>query len=156
MAHYVCGAFTMNKFIRIAIALFTAVAIKFFSFWIFIAMGPRVDWRAGIDAHWKTRVMITTVLSWVCALVAGLFVWWMSGSIAHPQRVARCAIFGAILLGAIGFAAGFFGPIILTPHSNQGPLLGIFFTGPAGVVVGAIAGAIYGRFKRVSTENSAA
>jgi hypothetical protein len=37
---------------------------------------------------------------------------------------------------------GFFGPMILTPEANQGPMLGIFITGPLGLLVGAIAGAI--------------
>ena len=48
----------------------------------------------------------------------------------------------AFLLGFIGFVGGFFGPAILTPEANQGPLLGIFFTGPAGVVLGAAIGAV--------------
>jgi len=39
--------------------------------------------------------------------------------------------------GAIGFAIGFFGPLIWAPDSNQGPLLGIFVTGPAGFILGA-------------------
>ncbi len=39
-------------------------------------------------------------------------------------------------IGFICFAAGFFGPIVLTPDANQGPLLGIFITGPLGFVVG--------------------
>jgi hypothetical protein len=42
----------------------------------------------------------------------------------------------ALAVGTIGFAAGFFGPVILTPEANQGPLLGIFVTGPLGFVVG--------------------
>jgi hypothetical protein len=29
------------------------------------------------------------------------------------------------------------------PESNQGPLLGIFITGPGGVALGALAGAIW-------------
>jgi hypothetical protein len=40
---------------------------------------------------------------------------------------------------------GFFGPLIWAPHSNQGPLLGIFVTGPIGFVVGAVTGAILGK-----------
>jgi hypothetical protein len=36
----------------------------------------------------------------------------------------------ALSLGIVGFAAGFFGPIALNPDANQGPLLGIFVTGP--------------------------
>jgi len=39
-------------------------------------------------------------------------------------------------LGAISFAAGFFGPIVLAPGANQGPLLGIFITGPLGTLAG--------------------
>ncbi len=45
--------------------------------------------------------------------------------------------------GGIGFSAGFFGPIIFTPQANQGPLLGIFITGPLGFVLGGIAGFLY-------------
>jgi hypothetical protein len=44
------------------------------------------------------------------------------------------------VLGGIGFACGFLGPIVLDPGANQGPLLGIFITGPAGVVLGAFLG----------------
>lgn len=42
----------------------------------------------------------------------------------------------ALLLGAVGFACGFFGPIALNPEANQGPLLGIFITGPLGFLLG--------------------
>lgn len=42
----------------------------------------------------------------------------------------------AALVGGAAFAIGFFGPIVFTPEANQGPLLGIFITGPAGFVVG--------------------
>jgi hypothetical protein len=37
-----------------------------------------------------------------------------------------------LILGATGFAAGFFGPMMLVPEANQGPMLGIFITGPGG------------------------
>ncbi|TPJ24485.1 hypothetical protein [Mesorhizobium sp. B2-7-2] len=46
---------------------------------------------------------------------------------------------GAIL-GVIGFLGGFVGPVIFTPEANQGPLLGIFITGPLGFVLGLIVG----------------
>jgi hypothetical protein len=48
----------------------------------------------------------------------------------------------AVLLGGVGFAVGFVGPMILDPTSGNGPLLGIFVTGPAGVVVGTIVGVV--------------
>lgn len=43
-----------------------------------------------------------------------------------------------IVLGFAGFAAGFFGPIILDPSANEGPLVGILITGPSGAVLGAL------------------
>jgi hypothetical protein len=45
-----------------------------------------------------------------------------------------------LILGAIGFVGGYVGPIILTPEANQGPLLGIFITGPLGFLAGAAIG----------------
>lgn len=46
----------------------------------------------------------------------------------------------AIIIGIIAFLGGFVGPLIFTPEANQGPLLGIFITGPLGFVGGAILG----------------
>lgn len=46
---------------------------------------------------------------------------------------------GAIL-GAIGFLGGFVGPVIFRPEANQGPLLGIFITGPLGFILGLVVG----------------
>jgi hypothetical protein len=46
-------------------------------------------------------------------------------------------------VGALGFCGGFFGPMIFTPEANQGPLLGIFITGPLGFIVGGMGGLIY-------------
>ena len=45
-----------------------------------------------------------------------------------------------VVLGIVGLVGGFVGPIIFTPEANQGPLLGIFITGPLGFVVGLVVG----------------
>lgn len=58
------------------------------------------------------------------------------------RGIMRRAVRPALILGGIGFAAGFFGPIIFAPEANQGPLLGIFITGPLGFVLGLIYGAV--------------
>jgi uncharacterized membrane protein YeaQ/YmgE (transglycosylase-associated protein family) len=55
---------------------------------------------------------------------------------------------GAVIIGFPSFLAGFIGPIIFTPQANQGPLLGIFITGPIGAVVGFIAGALFSQRHR--------
>lgn len=58
--------------------------------------------------------------------------------------VVKSALRGGCLLGGIGFVAGFVGPIVFMPDSNQGPLLGIFITGPGGFLVGLVLGAVAG------------
>lgn len=54
----------------------------------------------------------------------------------------------ALILGVSGFVLGFIGPLILAPGANQGPLLGIFITGPAGVVLGGLIGLGVGAISR--------
>jgi hypothetical protein len=48
-----------------------------------------------------------------------------------------------LLLGATGFACGFFGPMLLNPDANQGPMLGIFITGPGGALLGLLLGTVF-------------
>ena len=54
----------------------------------------------------------------------------------------------AWITGLAGFMAGYVGPIIFTPQSNQGPLLGIFITGPGGLLLGAAAGLVWSLWNR--------
>jgi hypothetical protein len=92
------------------------------------------NFRAGGD-------VLTFIFLAVSATVA--IISWLVASRAHiaeSRRRITSALVGGIMLGGICFAAGFFGPLILTPQSNQGPLLGIFITGPLGFVLGAIIG----------------
>lgn len=37
-----------------------------------------------------------------------------------------------LIVGGIGFAAGFFGPIIFAPDANHAPVVGILISGPSG------------------------
>lgn len=90
-----------------------------------------------------------SVLAFIASLLVSRFVW--TRSAAPPTGLAAAIVMGAFVVGAIGFAIGFFGPILLTPQANQGPLLGLFITGPAGGVLGAIGGALYWSFRRRAT-----
>jgi hypothetical protein len=51
--------------------------------------------------------------------------------------------FWALALGAVGGAAGFFGPMLLSPDANQGPMLGLFITGPGGALAGLVLGFVF-------------
>jgi hypothetical protein len=64
-----------------------------------------------------------------------------------PSTVLKSVSTWALVLGGVGFASGFFGPIELSPDANQGPLLGIFITGPLGFLLGAILGLIVGALR---------
>jgi hypothetical protein len=81
------------------------------------------------------------LVSLALACLLGLLVWTLT---AKPNPGLGRAIFiGATVTGGIGFSAGFFGPILFAPEANQGPLLGIFITGPLGFVLGAVGGFAY-------------
>ena len=56
----------------------------------------------------------------------------------------RLSLRWALILGTVGFAAGFLGPMVLSPESNIGPIIGILFSGPAGAIAGVILGGILG------------
>ena len=59
------------------------------------------------------------------------------------------ALIGAAVVGGVSFAVGFFGPMFWLKHNSpQGPMLGIFVTGPAGFLVGLLGGAIVGLVRR--------
>ena len=47
-----------------------------------------------------------------------------------------------MVFGVLGFAIGFLGPLLITPNANQGPLIGIFYTGPYGALAGGIIGGL--------------
>jgi hypothetical protein len=60
-----------------------------------------------------------------------------------------------LFVGAISFLAGFVGPMILAPDANQGPLLGILYTGPIGTLVGFAWGVIRARQRRSAEQRVA-
>ena len=48
----------------------------------------------------------------------------------------------SLVLGVTGFVCGFFGPMVLNPWANQGPLAGLLITGPGGAVLGVLLGTL--------------
>ena len=59
------------------------------------------------------------------------------------KRIAMApawAALGAVMMGLTGFVIGFFGPMTFQPGANQGPMLGLFITGPGGALLGMLIG----------------
>ncbi len=121
----------MKLVFRVIVVLIVVPATYCFTYWLpgsFLALVTQERWAV-------------EVLALFCSLGAGWFVWKKLGT--QPQGLMTASMVGAIVVGAIGFSAGFFGPIIFAPEANQGPLLGIFITGPLGFLLGGIGGSIY-------------
>ena len=119
----------MNRILR---AIFAVLA--FFGSFVFIRLLLLALMPTGAAA-W-----VGSILALAAALVAARLTWLHAG--ARSGSRLRSALLGALVLGALGFALGFFGPMIFAPDANQGPMLGIFITGPGGVVLGALLGVV--------------
>jgi len=75
-------------------------------------------------------------------LVLGLFLG-LAWHFARGRQLRAARILGpALWVGGVAFLVGFIGPMIVVPGANQGPMLGIFITGPLGFVVGLVYGVI--------------
>lgn len=89
--------------------------------------------------------LIAAMLVAFAITLAWLGWWFVFGGWRAIEARLKWALLGGVVVGGLGFIIGFFGPLIWAPDANQGPLLGIFVTGPIGFIVGAIAGAILGK-----------
>lgn len=65
------------------------------------------------------------------------------GVTSKTVEVRLGVLLWVIVLGSVGFMAGFLGPIALNPEANQGPLVGIFISGPLGALAGLVLGTIF-------------
>jgi hypothetical protein len=128
------------KFIfRVTAVLVVVPATYYFIYWVPFSLIPFIEQR------W-----IPGIICLLCAASVGWYVWKKLGSAQH--ELISNTLLGAVVLGAIEFCAGFFGPIIFTPEANQGPLLGIFITGPLGFLFGAVGGFLYWLMRRKQLE----
>lgn len=98
-------------------------------------------------AYWGSYILMGfeggDTAMWVGAFCAVLVGWFVYSSVSPGNLVWRMFRMGFIV-GGIGFALGFFGPMVFTPEANQGPLLGIFITGPGGFLLGCAYGLVEG------------
>lgn len=130
----------MNTFGRVAITAVVGIATYFFVYWVPGSIFVPVE-----------QFWITNAIALVAAILAGRFVWRRTA--AAEKGLFTLTLAGALIVGGIGFTGGFFGPMIFAPDANQGPLLGLFITGPLGFLLGGVCGLIYGLTTR-SQSNS--
>ena len=122
----------MLRFARILLLAVVVPAVYFFVYWLPFAFVPLEE-----------REWVASLVSLLCAVLAGRFLWTRTGDAARQRGLLAAMGSGALALGGIGFCAGFFGPLLLAPDANQGPLLGLFITGPLGFLLGGIGGLFY-------------
>jgi hypothetical protein len=63
--------------------------------------------------------------------------------------LSQQVVLRAVIMGGVAGACGYLGPIYLDPRAAQGPLFGIFFSGPLGVLLGACLGLLFQRLTLV-------
>lgn len=128
----------MALFFRIILTFFVFIFVNFFVYWVPFSL---IRDKLGLP----TDSLIPTLVSLLLAALVAFFTWKKTGNLQNG--LASHIILGGFLLGGISFILGFFGPMIFTPDANQGPLLGLFITGPLGFLAGLIGGGIYWKIK---------
>ena len=131
----------MTLLFRIIVSAIVMVATFYFVYWVPFAMIPGIHWG------------IAAVASYACAMAVGWYAWTRTATVA--SSLTRSVGYWALVVGAIGFVGGFFGPMLFAPGANQGPLLGIFITGPIGLLAGAIGGLVHWLIQRKRGGSSA-
>jgi hypothetical protein len=108
------------------------VVLSFVAFWLAATIVSVLSSFLPFD---RGSSLVEVVVALPLAVLAAIAVWRRTESIRlHP------VLMGGIVVGTVCFLAGFIGPMIFFPSSNQGPLLGIFITGPAGFLLGLAGG----------------
>lgn len=124
----------MPVWLKIPVCFFVFAAAYFFSYWaFFIQILPES----------------MAFFAWLSALATGgaaAFAVWRGGG-GDAGGILAVSVRWAAIAGGVGFCGGFFGPLIFAPGANQGPLLGLFITGPLGFFGGGICGLVYGWWK---------
>ena len=126
----------MTYIARIIAILFVVPATYYFVYWVPLSAVPLGEDR------WLTAKLVAAL----CAMAAGWYVW--TRLPRFRDSPVSSMLIGAFVIGSVSFLAGFLGPIMLSPESNQGPLLGLLITGPLGIVVGLVVGFFWWRYRR--------
>jgi hypothetical protein len=126
----------MKKATRLVLTLCAFIAGYFFTYWVPFSFIPGAS----------DITLLPQLVSLFIGVSVAAFTWRKTWNIS--PSLATSILLGGVIVGAVGFVAGFFAPMIFFPQSNLGPLFGIFFSGPIGFIVGLIAGGLYWMVKK--------
>lgn len=117
--------------IRLVLAMVVFAICYLWIYWVpffLIPAGPELQWVANLGS-----LGVAIAIAWfVC-----------SRSRRAPATLISWVLRGAAVVCGIGFAAGVLsGPALFPTKPNQGLLVGFFFTGPAGAVLGGFIGLV--------------
>ena len=116
--------------IRLVLAMVVFAICYLWIYWVpyfLIPAGPELQWLANLSA-----LGVATAIAW--------FVW------SRSSRAPTTLISGVLRRAAVVLS----GPLLFATKPNQGLLLGFFFTGPAGAVLGGFIGSIRVKSGRVA------
>jgi hypothetical protein len=134
----------MNKSLRIFLSFLAFVAVYYFIFW---TLGSLIVVASPLK-NGEPLPMIRFIAKGVPLLIAALAAYFVWKKTLHASKgLGTHVVMGGLITGSVGFIGGFFGPMIVDPSANQGPLLGILITGPAGFLLGLILGAVVWKYK---------
>jgi hypothetical protein len=122
---------------RFGLSFLVGVAAFYFVFWVPFSL------VSSLPGHG----LFATVGSLAAAIWAARYTWRRTDE-ASDGGVLALTLGGALVVGGVGFVGGFFGPMIFAPDANQGPLLGLFITGPLGFLLGGAGGFVYALVRR--------
>jgi hypothetical protein len=129
---------SMLTIARLGLSFVVGVATFYFVFWVPFSL------LSFLPGH----VLLALLGSFAAAIWTARFTWRRTES--GESGLLALTFGGALVVGGVGFVFGFFGPMIFAPDANQGPLLGLFITGPLGFLAGGCGGFIYGLVRRRS------
>jgi len=132
--------FTMIAAMNARISKRLSVALKIFA--LLLALPAAVLLARGlVHGFDPDLIWLQLALATVVTLCAGLF--FCSHNVGGRTMVLF-SLAGAVVLGGIGFVAGFWHPELFGSRGNLAPLMGVFVTGPVGFVCGALVGITLG------------
>jgi hypothetical protein len=117
--------------IRHVLAMVVFAICYLWIYWVpflLVPVGPELQRLANLAA-----LGVAIAIAWLV---------WSKASKA-PATLISWVLRGAAVMCGIGFVAGVLsGPVLFPTKPNQGLLLGFFFTGPAGAVLGGFSGLV--------------